>query len=450
MRGLTVQLIALEKLRPDPNNARHHSKKQIREVARSIEQFGFNNPILIDGSHTVIAGHARLEAARLLGLRLVPTISLNHLSEAERRAYLIADNRLAELATWDIELLRGEITFLDNPEIDLDVTLTGFDTPEIDLLLGSSAPDITEEDDVELPNEDEPVVTCSGDLWCLGSHKLLCANALDPQGYDRLLGSGQIRMTFTDPPYNVPIAGHVRTASTDLHDEFAMASGEMNEEEFTQFLMQGLQLIARSSSDGALIFVCMDWRHMVEIASAASSTRLDLKNLCVWTKTNAGMGSLYRSQHELVFVFKHGHGPHINNVDLGRHGRHRSNVWTYPGVNTFRRGRDRDLAMHPTVKPVAMVADALLDCSNRHDLILDPFAGSGTTLVAAEKVDRSARCIELDPSYVDTAIRRWQGLTGHSAHLEPDGPSFDELAMMRSTATDNPAPVHCKPRRRRT
>jgi DNA modification methylase len=289
-------------------------------------------------------------------------------------------------------------------------------------------------DEVPALHPDAPVVTRPGDLWQLGHHRVLCADALDPDSYATLLKGESVQMTFTDPPYNVPIGGHVAKKNTVRHGEFVMASGEMSEAEFRAFLTTVLNHVADVSVDGAIAFVCMDWRHLADLLGAAGSLGLEQKNLCVWVKTNAGMGTFYRSQHEMIAVFKVGTAPHINSFALGQHGRRRTNVWTYPGVNEFGDGRDAALAMHPTVKPVRMVADAIQDCSKRTGLILDPFLGSGTTLIAAEKTGRRCAGLELDPRYVDTIVRRWEAMTGDTAILAATGQTFAAVAQARPAA----------------
>jgi DNA modification methylase len=258
---------------------------------------------------------------------------------------------------------------------------------------------------------------------------------LEAAAYDRLLAGQRAEMVFTDPPYNVPINGHVSGLGRTRHREFPMASGEMSEGEFANFLQRVFQLLVDHSAEGSLHFICMDWRHMGETLQAGRATFSEFKNLIVWNKTNAGMGSFYRSKHELVFAWKNGTASHINNFELGQHGRHRTNVWDYAGANTMRPGRLDDLAMHPTVKPVGMVADAIKDCSRRRSIILDPFLGSGTAVIAAERTGRRAYGIELDPAYVDVVIRRWQAYTGKSAELAVDGLSFDEVERERRQAT---------------
>lgn len=427
---LQVKNLPINFLKPYPQNARTHSKKQLRQIADSINQFGFTNPILVDRDHIIIAGHGRVEAAKQLGFHEVPTIRLEHLTEEQKRAYIIADNRLAELAGWDDSILALELKYLLTvPE--LDISITGFDTPQIDLLIQGDSD--FQDDDLDNFDDDKnlPVVTRLGDLWQLGDHLIFCGNALEEHAYQKLLHDEKAQMVITDPPYNVPIQGHVSGLGKAQHEEFAMASGEMNEVEFTRFLQTAFRCLTSYSNDGSMHFVFMDWRHMSEIISAAKNIYAGLKNVCVWNKNNGGMGSLYRSKHEFVFVFKHGTEPHINNVELGKHGRYRTNVWDYPGQSSSHADRDEELAMHPTVKPVALVADAILDCSDRNDLVLDPFGGSGTTLLAAERTGRRARLIELDPRYVDVTIRRWQLLTGKgSVHVE-SGRTFNASSVGR-------------------
>ncbi|TLY72881.1 MAG: site-specific DNA-methyltransferase [Gammaproteobacteria bacterium] len=419
----------IDQLKPDPRNARRHSRRQVQQIADSIEAFGFNVPILIDAELKVIAGHGRLLACNYLGRKEVPTISLEHLSPAQVRAFMIADNRLTEIATWDDRLLGEQLRELSELNLDFSLELTGFDMAEIDLLIEGACgiPD-SDAEDGHPPIGSGPTITRAGDLWILGRHRIHCGSALDEEAYRVLMEGDRAVMIFIDPPYNVPIEGHVSGLGAIRHREFAMASGEMNEAQFTEFLARAFGLLARFSLEGALHFICMDWRHMGELLAAGKRAYTELKNLCVWAKDNAGMGSLYRSQHELVFVFKHGRDPHQNNVQLGRYGRNRSNVWNYPGVNSFSRSGTEGnlLALHPTVKPVALVADALRDCSSRGEIVLDAFLGSGTTLIAAERTGRNCRGLELEPAYVDTAIRRWQALTGERARHAGSGRLFEE------------------------
>ena len=374
-------------------------------------------------NNTVLAGHGRLAAAKLIGLRDVPTLLVAGLSDAQKRAYVLADNKLAEKAGWDRTTLAVELNSLTPllEEVGLDISLTGFEPVEIDGLLGDLV-------DPESDPADEPPflakepVSKSGDLWLLGPHRLLCGDARDASQYRKLMGADRAAMVFADPPYNVSIKS-VQGRGKIKHGDFAMASGEMSKAQFTAFLIDTLTQAARHSADGAIHYICMDWRHLEEMLDAGKKVYSELKNLVVWTKTNAGQGTFYRSQHELIFVYKNGDGPHTNNFELGQHGRNRSNVWTYAGVNSFRAGRMDELSTHPTVKPIALVADAMRDCSRRGDIVLDPFMGSGTTILAAERVGRRAYGLELDPLYVDAAIRRWERFT--KARCDPKGLAQD-------------------------
>lgn len=417
-------------MRPDPTNARTHTHHQITRLAAAISEFGFTNPILVDEQLVVLAGHARLEAAIVLRLATVPCVRLAHLTKAQKTALAIADNKLGDMSEFDPELLTRQLSELC--AIEFPVELTGFDTAEVDILL--EKPTIVHAESAETvasPDRRVPAVTRQGELWILGNHRLLCGNALEQSSYEQLLDNELAEMIFADPPYNVPIQGHVSGLGRTAHAEFAMAAGEMSPEAFTAFLSTYMGHLVRFSADGSIHFHCMDWRHLQEIQAAGASAYTELKSLCVWNKNNGGMGSLYRSKHELVLVYKSGTAPHINNVNLGRQGRYRTNVWDYAGVNTFGPTRDADLAAHPTVKPTALVADAIRDCSKRAGLILDPFAGSGTTILAAERTGRRAAAVELDPHYVDTAIRRWQLVTGEAATLSGTGQSFEQIAAER-------------------
>jgi DNA modification methylase len=432
MAALKITYKDPAQLRPRARNPRTHTAKQSKQLVASIKEFGFISPILIDGSDGIIAGHGRAEAAKLIGMSDVPTVRVDHLTPAQIRAYVIADNRIAENAGWDRELLTLELQEL-SVDLNFDVTVTGFETAEIDLLiseLNEGTPD--EADEVPAIDRSVPAVSRLGDRWRIGDHFLLCGDALKTDSYVNLLGAQKAQMVFTDPPYNVAISGNVSGLGKVKHPEFAMASGEMSAHEFTKFLEEAFLRLAEFSTDGSIHFTFMDWRHVRELLEAAAKPYSELKNLCVWAKTNAGMGSLYRSQHELVFVFKKGTAPHVNNVELGRFGRNRTNVWNYPGVNTFGKDRGAELAMHPTVKPLALVADAILDCSKRGGIILDAFAGSGTTLIAAERTGRRGYGIEIDPHYTDTIIRRFDEVYGLKAVHTESKLDFEGLGNKRS------------------
>ena len=429
LRPQVIEEVALEKLKPRGRNARQHSKTQIEQLAASIRKFGFVGVIIIDEAGNVLAGHGRLAAANLLGLGEVPCVRVDHLDETSKAAFALADNRLAELSGWDDDILKLELRDLESIA-DFDLEVTGFDTVDLDRLLGPEPdPHANPDDTIPELRDDRPPVSSRGDLWILGEHRLLCGDALDKDDYSRLLGEEEVVQVVTDPPYNVPIRGNV---SSKGFREFTMASGEMSPKQFTDFLAKWLTNASELSRDGAIFHVFMDWRHLQEMLTAIETAELRLMNLCVWVKPNAGMGTFYRSQHELVFVLKNGSAPHINNFGLGARGRNRSNVWRYPNVvHGVRRGISDPDKGHPTPKPVAAIIDALKDCSRRGDVILDPFAGSGTAVIAAERIGRRARLIELDPHYVDLIVRRWQVVTGGSAPLAANGRNFTELEAER-------------------
>lgn len=434
-----IEMRHVSSLRPYQGNARTHSRKQVRQIANSIKQFGFTNPVLVSDDGEIIAGHGRVLAAKELGVDTVPTIRLSHLSAAERRAYVLADNKLALNAGWDPDILAIELqALLDS---DFDVALTGFSLAEIDLTLDQAREKLPEERSPAdlIPAPPASAITHRGDLWIMGHHKLLCGDAREAADHVTLLDGEPVDMIFTDPPYNVPIDGHVCGLGSQRHREFAMASGEMSRDDFVAFLTQTLSHASSACRDGAIAFVCMDWRHMGELLEAGGKAFTELKNLCVWNKTNGGMGSFYRSKHELVFVFKVGTTAHTNSFGLGDTGRYRTNVWDYPGVSSMSPHRRSDLAMHPTVKPVALVADAMRDCSRRGEIVLDGFGGSGTTLVAAETCGRRARLIEYDPIYCDTIVARWQQLTGKHAVLKGTDERFEDVATCRTpTLAESP------------
>ena len=436
---ITITYRSITELTLNPNNPRIHTPKQIHQLARSIATFGFTVPILVTGQDQVIAGHGRLLAAKELGIIHVPTICLEHLTERQIQAYVIADNKLAENATWNEKLLAEQFKALSLVKLDFSLEITGFDMGEIDLLIEGLSPLTDDDGDPAdaLPNDlSEHVVTHPGDLWILDNHRIYCGSALDAEAYAVLMNSKQASMIFTDPPYNVPIEGHASGLGSIHHKEFVMACGEMDPDTFTQFLTNALTNLAHHSAPGSLHYVCMDWRHIGELYAAGQTVYTELKNLCIWVKDNGGMGSLYRSQHELIFVFKNGTASHQNHVQLGQFGRYRSNVWNYPGVNSFGRTTEEGnlLALHPTIKPVALVADAILDCSSRGDIVLDAFLGSGSTVMAGERTGRICYGIEIDPVYVDTAIRRWQTYTGQTAVHSESGQTFNGLEAERKCA----------------
>lgn len=419
-------------LKLNPKNSRTHSKKQLHKIAQSIEKLGFNNPVLVDTENFIVAGHGRVLAARELGLTEVPTICLSHMSQEQIRAYIIADNRLAEEAGWDNEILKIELDFLMNLDTEpgFDATITGFDIPQLDLILNPESLDVvkkaakTDPDSEFLKNViDIPKRVSKGDLWKLGDHLLYCGNSLEEISYEKLLQKDRAQIVFTDSPYNVKIKGNV--TKQRQHEEFKLASGEMEKSEFIDFLKTVMTLQKKYSIDGSIHYQCMDWRHVEEMVTAGNQVYSSLKNICVWDKGTGGMGSLYRSQHEFIFVFKNGVKPHINNVELGIHGRYRTNIWKYKGMHANNPQSKTLVKLHPTVKPVPMIMDALLDCSSIGGIVLDSFGGSGSTLIAAERTKRKARIIELEPKYCDVILYRWEHLTSKTAELVENKEAYD-------------------------
>ena len=436
IRSLKVELRPLAAVRPAKRNARTHSEKQIEQIASSIRQFGFTNPIIVNDEGTIVAGHGRHAAAKLLGMADVPVIPIHDLDPAELRTYALADNRIAQNAGWDAEVLRIEFEELNALELSFDLEITGFSTTEMDQLLVITP----EEEKLEKLPELDKRQTCGverGDVWILGNHRLHCGDSRSPESFAALMGDGRARLVCSDPPFNVKINGHVGGLGKTKHAEFAMATGEMSKAEFTGFLETAFRNAADVSMDGAIHYQCMDWRHVEEMMKAGSAVYSELKNICIWSKDNAGMGSFYRSQHELVFVWKVGTAPHLNTVELGKNGRYRTNIWNYRGPT--KSGPDAELAMHPTVKPVPMIMDAIRDTSKPGEIVLDPFGGSGSTLIAAEKTKRLGRLIEYEPGYCEVTIRRWQTLTRKPAVLEATGESFTDVSARRIAAMEDTA-----------
>jgi DNA modification methylase len=432
-RSLAIEMIDLSALHPYSGNARRHSRSQIKQIAKSIETFGFTNPILVSDELEILAGHGRVAAAQLIGIGKVPVVRLSDLSPTERKAYVLADNKLALNAGWDREVLAIELQGLI--DLGFDVETTGFAVGEIEVVLEEAVKSDPNESSEGLEDEilavrDEAICRV-GDVWRSGRHRLVCGDARDNGAYEVLLGNERVDLIFTDPPYNVPFDGHVCGLGRIRHRDFAMGVGEMSSSEFRTFLEQTLGPAAERCRDGAIAFVCMDWRQAEEVIAAGRAVFAEIKNLCVWNKSNGEMGTFYRSKHELIFVFKKGTAPHVNTFGLGETGRPRSNVWDYPGVSSIGPHRMEELAMHPTVKPARLVADAIKDCSRPGDLVLDPFGGSGTTLIAAEKTGRFARLIEYDPAYCDTILRRFERVTGKKATLLETGEAFEDVEQRR-------------------
>lgn len=420
-----IELMPTSSLTPNSRNARTHTDKQISQIAASIGRFTFLVPIVIDDENVILAGHGRWRAAIKLKLLEVPTIRAQFLTEADRRAFVLAENRISDLSGWDQDLLAEELKILWDDGYELEIT--GFSTADLDFALPEEK-EAEPEELIELT--DGPFVSQMGDLWGVGPHRIYCGDARKAESWEALLGDKRANMVFADCPYNVPIDGFVSGNGRNRHREFLIGAGELSASEFTAFLRAIFRNCVRFSVDGSIHYQCMDFRHMRELLDAADGVYDQFKQLVVWKKTNAGQGAFYRSQHELVFVFKAGRAKHINNFGLGEK-RYRTNVVEYAGANTFRKGRDADLASHSTVKPTPLVADFILDCSNRGDLIADPCLGSGTTALAAHHTGRRAAGIELDPGYVDTALRRLASATGLHPVLHGDGRTFDEIAAAR-------------------
>lgn len=409
-------------LKPSASNPRRHPKKQVDDIVRSINAFGFTNPILIDEHDEVIAGHGRLIASKKMRLDAVPTLTVAGLSDEQKRALRIADNRIAQGSSWDADLLNSELLALSNPQLGFDVSFTGFSGPEIDSALRRVGGKI---DDAPPKEWAPPVAVQTGDIWLLGQHRIACGDCRDQDLMARLMRDQLADVAFLDPPYNVPISGFA--VARGGHADFGEAVGEMSPEQFVQFLRSTLGAAAGVTKAGGVHFVAMDWRHISELHRAAEAVYSQALNMCVWNKSNAGMGSLYRSKHELIMVFKVGDEPHFNAVELGKHGRHRTNVWDYSSVNTFNKSRKDELKLHPTVKPAQMVADAILDVSRPGELVLDTFLGSGTTLVAAEQTRRRFCGVEIDPGYVEVALERWARLTCQTPRLESTGETLEDV-----------------------
>ncbi len=408
MNNMVIHHIQINQLTPWKKNARKHSKKQLQQIAASIREFGFTNPVLIDQNNSILAGHGRVEAAKLLDWEKIPCLYIEHMDDKQKRAYVLADNKIALNATWDEDLLSQELSALAKIDLGFEIALTGFSIAEIDSLIEEGQPE-------ESGNPQDEAIPAkvrrrcnTGDIWALGEHRLICGNSLDSACVALLMNGRKAQMIFTDPPYNVPIEGHVSGKGKARHDEFVMASGEMSKPEFTLFLRNIFTNLSSYAVNGSIHFICMDWRHIGEVMNAAEGI-YELKNLIVWAKDNGGMGTFYRSRHEIIFAYKYGNASHINNFELGQHGRYRTNVWEYRGANL------NELDMHPTVKPVQMIADAIKDVSGRGDAVLDLFGGSGSTLIAAEKTGRCAYLCEIDPKYCDTIIARYENYTKDEA-----------------------------------
>ena len=433
-RDLTFADVPINKIGISEKRVRKSSRRQIARVKRSIETFGVCGFPLLDQSFCMIDGHAIVEAARKLGLKSLRCIILQDCSELERRALSIALNRLQERGEWDEQVLKLEYYYL--LESDFDLTLTGFEISEIDrvLVLDDDEPDGVDPFDRvgELPAQDTEAVSRHGEIWLLGPHRVMSGNARSEKDLAAVTGDDTISVVFVDHPFNTPVNGHVRVGKGRF-EEFAEASGEMSDGEYEDFLRVTTANMAKAVKPGGILFLCIDWRHVEVLMRVLRGLGLELLNVCVWGKDKPGMGSLYRSQHEFVLVAKRPGAPHRNNVQLGAHGRNRSNLWRYAGATGGRKSEEDDFSLHPTVKPVQMVRDAILDVSALGEVVLDTFLGSGTTLLAAERAHRVCVGLEISPAYVDVAVRRWEKMTGLDARLSGSGQTFSEVCELRAT-----------------
>ena len=425
--ALVVVELPLADLNVPERRLRRGDAGQIQAVANAIAAFGFCQPVLIGKDNSVVDGATRIDAAKLLGLDRVPCLRVDHLNETEQRLLRLAVNRLGEKAQWDLGELK--IEFEELVLLNAPITLSGFEISEIDQITLGSDDDILEQGNLEPATV---TIARPGDLFRLGKHRLLCGDARNSDSLSRLLGDSVARLVLTDVPYNVPIKGNVTGGN---HREFAMASGEMSEVEFEKFNSDWIAACLPHLVEGGLLGTFIDWRGYPTIHAAARALELEPLNLIAWVKSNAGMGSLWRSQHELLPMFKKGTAVHVNNVALGKHGRWRSNVWNYPGASTLGSDARAGLKVHPTVKPSALLRDALLDVTERGDVVLDPFAGSGSTFVAAEEANRVCFGVEIDPIFVDVIIRRFQEITSREVVLDETGETFESLEKRRAIET---------------
>lgn len=434
--------VLLSSLKPAARMLRTHSRAKRSALLRSIERFSLIEPIVINSAGVIVNGHARVEAARQLGWKTITAVRVEHLTEEDLRLFAIAANKLPADASWDFDALRQELEELEAAVAEIDLTLSGFDTGELDRIVNAfNAAALNDLDDIPSPPKGKVAVARLGDVFEFGDHRLICGDALDPAVLATLMGDDLADVIFTDPPYNVRIAGHVSGRGRVHHREFPMASGEMSSEAFETFLRNALSTSAIHLRNGGLCYACIDHAHVGEMIAAGAAVFEERKAICVWDKGVGGMGSLYRNAHELVVVFKKGTVAHINNVALGKHGRDRTTMWRYPGVGGFGKGRDKALSLHPTVKPVALVADAILDATSRGGIVLDPFGGSGTTMIAAHKMGRRSRLVELDPSYVDVIVQRVEAATGIAATHAQSGSSFADLRAARMASPDQQGSV---------
>ncbi len=428
---LQVRSVDIALLEMPAHETRKVTDERVETFVQLIARYGFVQPILVKGVK-LIDGVARLAAARKLRLGQVPAIDVQHLSDAEVRTLRLALNRSQDGAEWDIDELKLE--FLELIELEVDLSDTGFTLAEQDIILlddGDGDERVSEEP--EEPTGDP--VSQLGDIWLLGGHRVICGNALEEAVHNALLDGDKAAAVVTDPPYNVAIKGNVSGLGKKVHEEFVMASGELDDTGWQTFLDTLMVRLCASTASGAVLYVLMDWRSTHRVQSAGLAAGLNLINKVIWFKESGGMGSLYRSSYEEIPVFCNGKTPRVNNVALGKYGRDRMNTWVMPGANRRGSSANEMLHLHATPKPVELCVDAILDVTNSGDLVLDAFLGSGTTLIAAEKTGRVCRGIELDPKFVDVSIVRWQEFSGDEAVLEATGESFSQVRERRSQET---------------
>jgi DNA modification methylase len=426
--SLTVQRVPIDAVGPSDAPFRRHPATELNKIRKSFEKFGVVNPLLVTRNGTIVDGEARWQVLKESGASYIEVIVIADRSSAELKTLRLALNRIGEDAKWDSSNIRIALEDIAAERIDLD--FTGFDTPEIDHYLNLDLLQANvEENGSDIPPVDVRAVSSPGAIWRLGNHSVGCGSATDLAFVSRVLDGRAASVCFVDPPYNIKVDGFITGKGRHRHREFVQGAGEMSTDEYFGLLRDSFLVLKESCSPRALMYACIDWRHVMEMTVAGRACDMPLYTICVWTKTNGGMGGIYRNAHELVCVFRAGTEAPLDNVELGRHGRNRTNVWSYPGMSSFGKEHDKLLGSHPTVKPVTMIADVLRDVTKRGDIVLDTFLGSGSTLMAAQETGRICCGVELDPLYVDVAIRRWQNATGREAVLTETGEPFNDVAQ---------------------
>ena len=415
-----LRMISVNSLLSSKKKSRKHSKKQLEKLKRCIKKVGFTMPIVVNEQYEIIAGELRLKAAQELNIDVIPVIILDNVSDEEARAIKILDNRIAEDGEWDYSVLKEEIEALF--KFDFELQDLGFETIDYDKIFIQNDPAEKLSHCNQVENEswldaNIPKRTNLGDLWRLGDHFVICGDSLDENIFKVLMQGELAQIVVTDPPYNCPIDKYVCGLGKIKHEEFVMASGEMTNAEFAQFLHNFMKNAVKYSVNGSLSYIFMDWKGINTLINEAMKLYHSMINLAVWNKGVGGMGAFYRSQHELIGIFKNGSAKHQNHIQLSKYGRYRTNVWDYPGIRATNPGSLELLKLHPTCKNVGLLQDILIDASSKNEVVLDCFGGSGSTLIAAERAKRRARLIELNPRYIDVTIWRWEQETGKKATL---------------------------------